>query len=178
MKEIIEAIIAAAMCSDSEAIDKIKEDYRRSFISGEYNNKIKEDIESINVKGLNNLLNDILEADYPIEDKIKAIEQWDDIMTNYVKYMEELRDKTMEGYNNLCKKYHEKENNVYAVFYSSDDNLVFLDKCNRFRNAFTGKNPINIYKGNNSNEAADVVENFIITNPKYYFVDYRKIYKD
>ena len=125
MKEIVEAIIAAAMCSDSEAIDKIKEDYRRSFISGEYNNKIKEDIESINVKGLNNLLNDILEADYPIEDKIKAIEQWDDIMTNYVKYMEELRDKTMEGYNNLCKKYHEKENNVYTVFYSSDDNLVF-----------------------------------------------------
>lgn len=178
MKEIIKAIIAAAMCSDSEAIDKIKEDYRRSFISGEYNNKIKEDIESINVKGLNELLNDILELDYPIEDKIKAIEQWDDIMTNYVKYMEELRDKTMEGYNNLCKKYHEKENNVYTVFYSSDDNLVFLDKYNRFRNAFTGKNPINIYKGNNPNEAADIVENFIITNPKYYFVDYRKIYKD
>lgn len=178
MKEIIKAIIAAAMCSDSEAIDKIKEDYRRSFISGEYNNKIKEDIESINVKGLNELLNDILELDYPIEDKIKAIEQWDDIMTDYVKYMEELRDKTMEGYDNLCKKYHEKENNVYTVFYSSDDNLVFLDKYNRFRNAFTGKNPINIYKGNNLNEAADIVENFIITNPKYYFVDYRKIYKD
>lgn len=177
MKEIIKAI-AAAMCSDSETIDKIKEYYHRSFISGKYNNKIKEDIESINVKGLNNLLNDILEADYPIEDKIKAIEQWDDIMTNYVKYMEELRDKTMEGYDNLCKKYHEKENNVYTVFYSSDDNLVFLDKCNRFRNAFTGKNPINIYKGNNPNEAADIAENFIITNPKYYFVDYRKIYKD
>lgn len=178
MKEIIKAIIAAAMCSDSETIDKIKEDYRRSFISGEYNNKIKEDIESINVEGLNNLLNDILEADYPIEDKIKAIEQWNDIMTNYVKYMEELCDKTMEGYDNLCKKYHEKENNVYTVFYSSNDNLVFLDKYNRFRNAFTGKNPINIYKGNNPNEAADIVENFIITNPKYYFVDYRKIYKD
>lgn len=177
MKEIIKAIIAAAMCSDSETIDKIKEDYRRSFISGEYNNKIKEDIESINVKGLNNLLNDILEADYPIEDKIKAIEQWDDIMTNYVKYMEELRDKTMEGYDNLCKKYHEKKI-IYTVFYSSDNNLVFLDKYNRFRNAFTGKNPINIYKGNNPNEAADIVENFIITNPKYYFVDYRKIYKD
>ena len=178
MKEIIKAIIATAMCSDFETIDKIKEDYRRSFISGKYNNKIKEDIESIDVKGLNNLLNDILEADYPIEDKIKAIEQWDDIMTNYVKYMEELCDKTMEGYDNLCKKYHEKENNVYIVFYSSDDNLVFLDKYNRLRNAFTGKNPINIYKGNNPNEAADIVENFIITNPKYYFVDYRKIYKD
>lgn len=154
MKEIIKAIIAAVMCSDSEAIDKIKEDYRRSFISGEYNNKIKEDIESINVKGLNELLNDILELDYPIEDKIKAIEQWDDIMTDYVKYMEELRDKTMEGYDNLCKKYHEKENNVYTVVHSSDDDLVFLDKYNRFRNAFTGD------------------------NPKYYFVDYRKIYKD
>lgn len=177
MKEIIKAI-AAAMCSDSETIDKIKEDYHRSFISGKYNNKIKEDIESIDVKGLNNLLDDILEADYPIEDKIKAIEQWDDIMTDYVKYMEELHDKTMEAYDNLCKKYHEKENNVYTVFYSSDDNLVFLDKYNRFRNAFTGKKPINIYKGNNPNEAADIVENFIIANPKYYFVDYRKIYKD
>lgn len=117
MKEIIKAIIAVAMCSDSETIDKIKEDYRRSFISGEYNNKIKEDIESINVEGLNDLLNDILEADYPIEDKIKAIEQWDDIMTNYVKYMEELRDKTMEGYDNLCKKYHEKENNIYCILF-------------------------------------------------------------
>jgi hypothetical protein len=178
MKEIIKAIIAVAMCFDSETIDKIKEDYRRSFISGNIINKIKEDIESIDVKGLNNLLNDILEADYPIEDKIKAIEQWDDIMTDYVKYMEELCDKTMEGYDNLCKKYYEKENNVYTVFYSSDDNLVFLDKYNIFRNAFTGKNPINIYKGNNPNEAADIVENFIITNPKYYFVDYRKIYKD
>lgn len=180
MKEIIEAILACALASGSDVnlIDSIKEDYRKAFIKGEFNKAILEDLENLNVKGLNNLLEAILDGKYSIEDKIKAIEQWDDIMTNYVKYMEELRDKTMEGYDNLCKKYHEKENNVYTVFYSSDDNLVFLDKYNRFRNAFTGKNPINIYKGNNPNEAADIVENFIITNPKYYFVDYRKIYKD
>lgn len=176
MKEIIEAVIAASMGSD--IINKAKKELHIRFINGELNKELLKDIESINVKSLNQLLEDILDGEYSIEDKIKAIGQWDDIMTNYVKYMEELRDKTMEGYDNLCKKYHEKENNVYTVFYSSDDNLVFLDKYNRFRNAFTGKNPINIYKGNNPNEAADIVENFIITNPKYYFVDYRKIYKD
>ena len=141
MKEIIEAIIACALASGSDVnlIDSIKEDYRKAFIKGEFNKAILEDLENLNVKGLNNLLEDILDGKYSIEDKIKAIEQWDDIMTNYVKYMEELRDKTMEGYDNLCKKYREKENNVYTVFYSSDDNLVFLDKYNRFRNAFYRK---------------------------------------
>ena len=176
MKEIIEAIIAAAMCSDSEAIDKIKEDYRRSFISGKYNNKIKEDIESINVKGLNNLLNDILEADYPIEDKIKAIEEWDDIMSNYVKYMGELRDKTIEGYNNLCKKYHEKQTNTYSVFYTCTD-LVILDKNNRLRNSFNGE-IMTLYKGNNLDEAVSTVKGFLKTNTKCHCIDYRKIYKD
>lgn len=176
MKEIIKAIIAAAICSDSETIDKIKEDYRRSFISGEYNNKIKEDIESINVEGLNNLLNDILEADYPIEDKIKAIEQWDDIMTDYVKYMEELRDKTMEGYENLCKKYQEKQVTTYSVFYTHT-NLVFLDKNNRLKNSFHGEAVV-IYKGNSLDEAVSTVEGFLKVNTKYHCVDYRKIYKD
>lgn len=176
MKEIIESIIAAAMCSDSETIDKIKEDYRRSFISGEYNNKIKEDIESINIKGLNNLLNDILEADYPIEDKIKAIEQWDDIMTNYVKYMEELRDKTMEGYKNLCDKYNEKNKDIYTVFYT-DINLVFLDKNNRLKDSFSGK-PILVYKSIYLDKAVDVLEKFLKNNSNYYYIDYRKIYKD
>lgn len=176
MKEIIEAIIAAAMCSDSEAIDKIKEDYRRSFISGEHNNKIKEDIESINVKGLNDILNDILEAAYPIEDKIKAIEQWCDIMTDYVKYVEELRDKTMKAYDNLCKKYHEKQINTYSVFYTHTK-LVILDKNNRLRNSFNGET-MTVYKGNSLDEAVSAVEGFLKVNTKYHCVDYRKIYKD
>lgn len=176
MKEIIKAIIAAAMCSDFETIDKIKEDYRRSFISGEYNNKIKEDIESINVERLNNLLNDILEADYPIEDKIKAIEQWDDIMTDYIKYVEELRDKTMEGYENLCKKYQEKQTNTYSVFYTHT-NLVILDKNNRLRNSFNSET-MTLYKGNSLDEAVGIVERFLKVNTKYHYVDYRKIYKD
>lgn len=176
MKEIIKAIVAAAMCSDSEAIDKIKEEYRRSFISGEYNNKIKEDIESINVKGLNNLLNDILEEAYSIEDKIKAIEQWYDIMTDYVKYVEELRDKTMKAYDNLCKKYHEKQINTYSVFYTHT-NLVILDKNNRLRNSFNGET-MTVYKGNSLDEAVSAVEGFLKVNTKYHCVDYRKIYKD
>lgn len=176
MKEIIKAIIAAAMCSDSEAIDKIKEDYRKSFISGEYNSKIKEDIESINVKGLNNFLENILEADYPIEDKIKAIEQWDDIITNYIEYVEKLHDKTMEGYDNLCKKYHEKQTNTYSVFYTHT-NLVILDKNNRLRNSFNGE-ALTVYKGNSLDEAVGTVEGFLKDNVNYHCVDYRKIYKD
>lgn len=99
MKEVIESIFAAVMGDD--VLAKAKEEFRRQFIEGGLNESLKEDVESLHVKKLNNLLNDILEADYSIEDKIKAIEQWDDIMTNYVKYMEELRDKTMEGYDNL-----------------------------------------------------------------------------
>lgn len=178
MKEIIEAILACALASGSDVnlIDSIKEDYRKAFIKGEFNKAILEDIESIDVKGLNNLLNDILEADYPIEDKIKAIEQWDDIMTNYVKYMEELRDKTMEGYDNLCKKYHEKQTNTYSVFYTHT-NLVILDKNNRLRNSFNGET-MTVYEGNSLDEAVGTVEGFLKVNTKYHCVDYRKIYKD
>lgn len=107
MEEIIESIFAAVI--DDDALAKAEKEFHRQFIEGGLNESLKDDVESLNVKKLNILLNNILEDDYPIEDKIKAIEQWDDIMTNYVKYMEELRDKTMEGYDNLCKKYHEKE---------------------------------------------------------------------
>lgn len=178
MKEIIEAIIACALASGSDVnlIDSTKEDYRKAFIKGEFNKAILEDLENLNVKGLNNLLENILEADYPIEDKIKAIEQWDDIMTNYVKYMEELRDKTMEGYDNLCKKYHEKQTNTYSAFYTRT-NLVILDKNNRLRNSFNGET-MTLYKGNSLDEAVSTVEGFLKINTKYYCVDYRKIYKD
>lgn len=175
MKEIVEAIIACALASGSDVnlIDSIKEDYRKAFIKGEFNKAILEDIESINVKGLNNLLEDILEAAYPIEDKIKAIEQWCDIMTDYVKYVEELRDKTMKAYDNLCKKYHEKQINTYSVFYTHS-NLVILDKNNRLRNSFNGET-MTVYKGNSLDEAVSTIEGFLKVNTKYHCVDYRKI---
>lgn len=178
MKEIIEAILACALASGSDAnlIDSIEEDCRKAFIKGEFNKAVLEDLENLNVKRLNNLLEVILEADYPIEDKIKAIEQWDDIMTNYVKYMEELRDKTMEGYDNLCKKYHEKQTNTYSAFYTRT-NLVILDKNNRLRNSFNGET-MTLYKGNSLDEAVSTVEGFLKINTKYHCVDYRKIYKD
>ena len=175
MKEIIKAIIAAAMCSDSETIDKIKEDYRRSFISGEYNNKIKEDIESINVKGLNNLLNDILEADYPIEDKIKAIEQWDDIMTDYVKYISDMRDSAKESYDKLLAKYEASKATIYSVFYCSENHLVFLDKNDKLRKSFNGSAKT-LYSGNSKDEARRICESFLKDCPDFYCVDYTKIY--
>nr|DAU05548.1 MAG TPA: hypothetical protein [Crassvirales sp.] len=175
MKEIIKAIIAAAMCSDSETIDKIKENYRRSFISGEYNNKIKEDIESINVKGLNYLLNDILEADYPIEDKIKAIEQWDDIMTDYVKYISDMRDSAKESYDKLFAKYEASKATIYSVFYCSENHLVFLDKNDKLRKSFNSSAKT-LYSGNSKDEARRICESFLKDCPDFYCVDYTKIY--
>ena len=61
MKEIVEAIIACALASGSDVnlIDSIKEDYRKAFIKGEFNKAILEDLENLNVKRLNNLLEDI-----------------------------------------------------------------------------------------------------------------------
>lgn len=174
MKEVIESIFAAVIGDD--VLAKAKEEFRRQFIEGGLNELLKEDVESLHVKKLNNLLNDILEADYSIKDKIKAIEQWNDIMTNYVKYMEELRDKTMEGYDNLCKKYHEKQTNTYSAFYTRT-NLVILDKNNRLRNSFNGET-MTLYKGNSLDEAVSTVEGFLKINTKYHCVDYRKIYKD
>lgn len=175
MKEIIKAIIAAAMCSDSEAIDKIKEDYRRSFISGEYNNKIKEDIESINVKGLNNLLNDILEAAYSIEDKIKAIEQWDNVMVSYIKYISDMRDSAKESYDKLLAKYEASKTPIYSVFYCSENHLVFLDKNDKLRKSFNGSAKT-LYSGNSKDEARRICESFLKDCPDFYCVDYTKIY--
>lgn len=178
MKDIIEAILACALStgSDINLIDSLKEDYRKSFIKGEFNKAILEDLEGLNVKGLNNILEDILDGDYSIEDKIKAIEQWNDIMTNYVKYVEELRDKTMEGYDNLYKKYREKQTNTYSVFYICT-NLIILDKNNRLKNSFNGE-VSTVYKGNSLDEAIRTLEEFLEVNTNYCCVDYRKIYKD
>ena len=177
MKEIIKAIIDAVMRSDSEAIDKINEDYRRSFISGEYNNKIKEDIESINVKGLNNLLNDILEAAYSIEDKIKAIEQWDNVMVSYIKYISDMRDSAKESYDKLLAKYEASKTPIYSAFYCSEVNLIFCDNNNKLRSSFKG-NVKTLYSGNDEDKARITCDEFIRNNPKFYFVDYKQIYKE
>lgn len=178
MKDIISAILACALAggSDVNLIDSIKEDYRKTFIKGEFNEAILEDLENLNVKGLNNLLEDILDGDYSIEDKIKAIEQWDNIMVNFVNYVTEQRDRTRESYNVLCKKHHEKQINKYMVFYTHT-NLIFLDKNDRLKDSFHGE-AIIIYKGDNLDEAVTAVEKFLKTNTNYYCVDYRKIYKD
>ena len=96
MKDIISDILACALASGSDVnlIDSIKEDYRKAFIKGEFNKTILEDLENLNVKGLNNLLEDILDGEYSIEDKIKAIDNtgltWDFIgrlQKNKIKYI-------------------------------------------------------------------------------------------
>ena len=65
MKEIIEAIIAASMGSD--IINKAKKEFHIRFINGELNKELLKDIESINVKSLNQLLEDIIDGKYSIE---------------------------------------------------------------------------------------------------------------
>lgn len=107
MKDIISAILACALAgsSDVNLIDSIKEDYRKSFIKGEFNKAILEDLENLNVKGLNNLLEDILDGEYSIENKIKAVEQWDSIMLSYIKYISDMRDSAKESYDKLLAKY-------------------------------------------------------------------------
>lgn len=91
MKDIISVILAYALAggSDVNLTDSIKEDYRKAFIKGEFNKAILEDLENLSVKGLNNFLEDILDGKYSIEDKIKAVEQWDSIMLSYIKYISE-----------------------------------------------------------------------------------------
>lgn len=102
MKEIIEAIISASMGSD--IIDKAKKEFHKRFINGELNKELLEDIESINVKSLNQLLEDILDGEYSIEDKVKAVEQWDSIILPYIKYISDMRDSAKESYDKLLAK--------------------------------------------------------------------------
>lgn len=173
MKEIIEAIISARMGSD--IIDKAKKEFHRRFINGELNKKLIKDIESINVKSLNQLLEDILDGEYSIEDKVKAVEQWDSIILPYIKYISDMRDSAKESYDKLLAKYEASKAPIYSVFYCSENHLVFLDKNDKLRKSFNG-NAKTLYSGNSKDEARRICESFLKDCPDLYCVDYTKIY--
>lgn len=173
MKEIIEAIIAASMGSD--IIDKAKKELHKRFINGELNKELIKDIESINVKSLNQLLEDILDGEYSIEDKVKAVEQWDSIILPYIKYISDMRDSAKESYDKLLAKYEASKAPIYSVFYCSENHLVFLDKNDKLRKSFNG-NAKTLYSGNSKDEARRICESFLKDCPDFYCVDYTKIY--
>lgn len=173
MKEIIEAIIAASMGSD--IIDKAKKEFHKRFINGELNKELIKDIESINVKSLNQLLEDILDGEYSIEDKVKAVEQWDSIILSYIKYISYMRDSAKESYDKLLAKYEASKAPIYSVFYCSENNLVFLDKNDKIRKSFNGSAKT-LYSGNSKDEARRICESFLKDYPDFYCVDYTKIY--
>lgn len=173
MREIIEAIIAASMGSD--IIDKAKKEFHKRFINGELNKELLKDIESINVKSLNQLLEDILDGEYSIEDKVKAVEQWDSIILPYIKYISDMRDSAKESYDKLLAKYEASKAPIYSVFYCSENHLVFLDKNDKLRKSFNG-NAKTLYSGNSKDEAHRICESFLKDCPDFYCVDYTKIY--
>lgn len=173
MKEIIEAIIAASMGSD--IINKAKKEFHKRFINGELNKELLKDIESINVKSLNQLLEDILDGEYFIEDKVKAVEQWDSIILPYIKYISDMRDSAKESYDKLLAKYEASKAPIYSVFYCSENYLVFLDKNDKLRNSFNG-NAKTLYSGNSKDEARRICESFLKDCSDFYCVDYTKIY--
>lgn len=173
MEKIIESIIAAVMSSD--IIDKAKKEFHKCFINGELNKELIEDIESISVKSLNQLLEDILDGEYSIEDKIKAVEQWDSIILPYIKYISDMRDSAKESYDKLLAKYEASKAPIYSVFYCSENHLVFLDKNDKLRKSFNG-NAETLYSGNSKDEARRICESFLNDCPDFYCVDYTKIY--
>jgi hypothetical protein len=173
MKEIIEAIISASMGSD--IIDKAKKEFHKRFINGKLNKELIKDIESINVKSLNQLLEDILDGEYSIEDKVKAVEQWDSIILPYIKYISDMRDSAKESYDKLLAKYEASKAPIYSVFYCSENHLVFLDKNDKLRKSFNG-NAKTLYSGNSKDEARRICESFLKDCPDFYCVDYTKIY--
>ena len=175
MKEIVEAIIAASMSSD--IIDKAKKEFHKRFINGELNKELLKDIESINVKSLNQLLEDILDGEYSIEDKVKAVEQWDSIILPYIKYISDMRDSAKESYDKLLAKYEASKAPIYSVFYCSENYLVFLDKNDKLRNSFNG-NTKTLYSGNSKDEARRICESFLKDCSDFYCVDYTKIYNE
>lgn len=173
MKEIIEAIIAASM--DSDIINKAKKEFHIRFINGELNKELLEDIESINVKLLNQVLEDILDGEYSIEDKIKAVEKWNNVMVYYIKYIIDMRDGAKESYDKLLAKYEASRAQIYSVFYCSENHLVFLDKDDKLRKFFNGSAKT-LYFGNSEDEARRICESFLKDCPDFYCVDYTKIY--
>ena len=173
MKEIIEAIIDANMGSD--IIDKAKKEFHKRFINGEVNKELIKDIESINVKLLNQLLEDILDGEYSIEDKVKAVEQWDSIIVPYIKYISAMRNSAKESYDKVLAKYEASKAPIYSVFYCSENHLVFLDKNDKLRKSFNG-NAKTLYSGNSKDKARRICESFLKDCPGFYCVDYTKIY--
>lgn len=173
MKEIIEAIIAASTGSD--IIDKAKKEFHKRFINGELNKELLKDIESINVKSLNQFLEDILDGEYSIEDKVKAVEQWDSIILPYIKYISDMRDSAKESYDKLLAKYEASKAPIYSVFYCSENHLVFLDKNDKLRKSFNS-NAKTLYSGNSKDKARRICESFLKDCPDFYCVDYTKIY--
>lgn len=173
MKEIIEAIIADIMSSD--IIDEAKKEFHRRFINGKLNKELLKDIESINVKSLNQFLEDILDGEYSIEDKVKAVEQWDSIILPYIKYISDMRDSAKESYDKLLAKYEASKAPIYSVFYCSENHLVFLDKDDKLRKSFNGSAKT-LYSGNSKDEARRICESFLKDCPDFYCVDYTKIY--
>lgn len=173
MKEIIEAIIVASM--DSDIINKAKKEFHIRFINGELNKELLEDIESINVKLLNQVLEDILDGKYSIEDKIKAVEKWNNVMVYYIKYISDMRDSAKESYDKLLAKYEASKTPIYSVFYCSENHLVFLDKDDKLRKFFNGSAKT-LYSGNSEDEARRICESFLKDCPDFYCVDYAKIY--
>ena len=173
MKEIIETIIAASMGSD--IIDKAKKEFHKRFINGKLNKELIKDIESINVKSLNQLLEDILDGEYSIEDKVKAVEQWDSIILPYIKYISDMRYSAKESYDKLLAKYEASKAPIHSVFYCSENHLVFLDKNDKLRKSFNG-NAKTLYSGNSKDKARRICESFLKDCPDFYCVDYTKIY--
>lgn len=173
MKEIIEAIIAANM--DSDIINKAKKEFHIRFINGELNKELLENIESINVKLLNQVLEDILDGEYPIEDKIKAVEKWNNVMVYYIKYIIDMRDGAKKSYDKLLAEYETSRAQIYSVFYCSENHLVFLDKDDKLRKFFNGSAKT-LYSGNSEDEARRICESFLKDCPDFYCVDYTKIY--
>jgi hypothetical protein len=176
MKEIIETLFAAAMGSD--VLDKAQKELHRRFIEGELNAELKEDIETLYVKKLNNLLESILDDDNcPIEDKIKAIEQWHDIMINYTNYIKVLHKKTLEGYKNLCEEYRKHHKTKYNVFSPLNSTIIVLDKNDILKNSFNANTNI-FYEGNDLDKAVAKLEEITASKFNLCVIDYRKIYKD
>ena len=176
MKEIIETLFAAAMGSD--VLDKAQKELHRRFIEGELNAELKEDIETLHVKKLNNLLEDTLDdSDCSIEDKIKAIEQWNDIMISYTNYIKTLHEKTLEGYKNLCEEYRKHHKAKYNVFSPLNSTIIVLDKNDILKNSFNANTNI-FYEGNDLDKAVAKLEEITASKFNLCVIDYRKIYKD
>lgn len=98
-------------------------------------------------------------------------------MVSYIKYISDMRDSAKESYDKLLAKYEASKTPIYSVFYCSEVNLIFCDNNNKLRSSFKG-NIKTLYSGNDEDKARITCDEFIRNNPKFYFVDYKQIYKE